>query len=799
MLRRLLLLGLLAALAPSAAAQAPDPRIAQAAEARARNDFQTAERLLRSVVEERPDDAQAHYELGRVLADDANPQRDEGAARGAVGRASSLEPNNVVYLVAELEALRRDSWNFFVDRFLARKRAGIARRLLALDPANSYAHEELGIAAVRDYYQYRNAVRVPSMSANGLRPVGSAFNGEDLYGTGQFNDRTEVAGGAADPNNPDSEGPSDGGILGDTGPVDRGAIIEQATTGEVYARNRFDLDALEAQGVLVTTYEDRAREALDAAQRHLDAALDADPRRREVYDHIVRLAAIAQEYPRAERALRSMYAYFPDDAHMWLYLGLVNHRLGNWDASDAAFRNGIERLSQDDREAFTDLTLILPPDEWGAFREDPEGYAEAYWASRDPRFLNTVNERRTEHYARLVYADLLYRSDDLDLPGWKTERGEIHARYGLPESDVVIEGGYGAVVEAFPQRNPAFNVSQEEREANRFNVWDYGDLFFVFEDPNRNGEYQLYSPPADLYAVRTGQGLDELDFVLRTREAIRETPERYTFETPGRDIRLPYRVAAFKGDGGQADLYLGFGIPVAAVDGDVGLTVSTAAALIGPERDVLAERRRTVYGLRAAQIVDFDETRLWTGVERLSAGAGEHEVQLEFETAAGSVAASQRQRVEVPDFGEPGLQLSDILLAYYVEEAEGAEPGRVVRDGLSMQPAPWGLYAVDDPIHVYFELYGLGLSGGRSDFEVEARLVPKDTSTGLGRIARRILGSRERGVSTAAEAQGSRSDDSQSLILDASTQEPGLYTLTVVVRDRVSGETAERETDLLLE
>ena len=798
MLRRLLLLALFAA-GPAALAQDADTRLDQAAEARARDDFQAAERLLRAVVAEQPDNAEARYELGRLLADEANPARDESAGRSEIGRAASLEPNNVLYLVAELESLRRDSWNFFVDRVLAIKRADIARRLLALDPANPYAHEELGIVAVRDYYQYRNAVRVPSMSANGLRPVGSAFNGEDPYGTGQFNDRTERSGGAPDPNNPDDPGPVDGEITSDTGPVDRGAIIEQATYGEVYARNRFDLEVLEAQGELVTTYQDRAQASLDAAQGHLEAALSADPRRRPIYDHLVRLAVIAGEYERARTALESMYVYFPDDADMWLYLGLISHRLGDWEAADVAFRNGIERLAPEDREAFTDLTMILPPDEWQAYRADPEAYAAAYWASRDPRFLNTVNERRTEHYARLVYADLLYRSDDLDLPGWRTERGELHVRYGLPQTDVVIEGGYGAVVEAFPQRNPAFGVSREERDANRFNVWDYGDLFFVFEDPYRNGEYTLYSLPADLYAVRTGQSLDEMDFVLRTREAIRRTPERYTFETPGRDIRLPYRVAAFKGENGQADLYLGFGIPVAAVDGDVGLTISTAAALIGPRRDVLAERRRTVYGLREAQIVDFDETRLWTGVETLSAGAGAHEVQLEFETAAGSVAASQRQAIDVPDFSRPGLQLSDILLAYFVEEAEGAEPGRVVRDGLSMQPAPWGLYAVDDAIHVYFEVYGLGLAGGRSDFEVEARLVPKDTSRGLGRLARRLLGARARGVSTAAEAQGSRADDSQSLILDASTQAPGLYTLTVVVRDRVSGATAERETDLLLE
>ena len=800
---RLLLFALLALAAP-VSAQAPgavsaeDVRIQQGLQAYAAGDFAAAERLLRAVVADRPDNAEARYALGRVLADDRNPNEQDAAGRREIGRAADLEPGNVVYLVGELEALRRDANNFFVELLLAEKRKDVARRILAVDPENAFAHEELGVAAIRDYYQYRNALRLPGLNASGF--AGDGRTDDDILAVDEGEDDAFQI-----PDGPPGTGAGDQVDLGLATPIDdvapegRDPLAGDAgDPGDVYVRNRFDVEALRAQGVGVVTLAGRADRALARAQDHLSRALRADPRRRPVYDHFVRLAAISGDYPAVVAPMEQMYLFFPEDPDMWLYLGLVNHRLGNWEGADVAFRNGIERLDADARDAFTDLTLILPPDEWGAFRADPEAFAERYWTSRDPRFLNTVNERRTEHFARLVYADLMFASDDLGLPGWKTERGEIFVRYGVPDSDLVIEGGYGLVAQAFPNRLPEFETDVAAAAANRFNVWDYGDLFFVFEDPFRNGEFRLYSPPSDLFALSSSGAIQEMDFVLRTREAIRETPERYTFETPGRPIRLPYRVAAFKGDAG-ADLYLGYGIPVAAVEGDVGLTVSTAAALVGPQRDVLAERRRTLYGLRQAQIVDFDETRLWTGVERLAAGPGPHEVQLEFEAAAGTVSASQRQRIDVPDFSGDRLVLSDLLMAYAVDEADEPVPGRVFRDGLAIQPAPWGVYAVDDAIHVYFEVYNLALDGGRSDFEVEARLVPKDTSTGLSRLARRLLGSRDRGVSTAAQAQGNRADDSQALILDASGQEPGLYTLTVVVRDRASGATAERETDLLLE
>ena len=46
---------------------------------------------------------------------------------------------------------------------------------------------------------------------------------------------------------------------------------------------------------------------------------------------------------------------------------------------------------------------------------------------------------------------------------------------------------------------------------------------------------------------------------------------------------------------------------------------------------------------------------------------------------------------------------------------------------------------------------------------------------------------------------GTTPDDNQYLILDASNQEPGLYTLIVEVKDLQSGDTVKRSKDLFLE
>jgi len=774
-----------------------DEALDTAEEAFVRGQFADATATLERVIETDPDNAEAHYLLARVYYAEDNPDRNTSRAGRAVEKAIRRDPENVVYRVALLEQLRADSWNLIDEIVKLRRRRGLANRILELDSTNAFAHQELGEQAIRDYYQYRNAVAV----------IGVSFTSAD-----PFAETSQVIGDGEDTD-------VENDLAGEGGLEDsrRGALTDIRTnTEEVsFARgtnlaprevpmsDRFNVEALRSRGVGASGYKRRADTARETAMYHLERAIQRDARRRSIYDHIVRLAALSQDWVSTLPALQEMNVQYPNDPQMWLYTGLVQHRLGNYESADAAFGRGLERMEPEAREAFNDLTLILPPNEWEDFRADPETFSRRYWTSRDPRFLNTVNERKTEHYARLTTAELLYRSDDLDIPGWKTQRGRLHVRYGVPQSDIVIEGGYQAAIEMFSDRDQSFRPTLAEMAANRFNVWDYGDLQFVFEDPFRSGEYRLYSPPADLYSMdRVGAQMDELDYVQRTETAIREVPERFTFVSPGRGVALPYLVTAFKGDGGQTDLYVNYGIPISAEapDGeDVDVTVNTGAFLIGSERDLLVERRRTIYGLRSAQIVPFEGTRLWTSTEAITSPPGPNEVSLEFETAGGGTSGVQRRQLDVPDFRGDGLQLSDILLAYYVEDAGDGDPGRIVRSDLSIQPAPWGVFGNDDPIYVYFETYGLTLQDGRTDYEVEARLVPKDTSRGLRRLARRIFGGGRGGVSSASPYQSDLVDEGQYVILDVANQNPGLYTLTVTVRDLQSGRSVDQETDLFLE
>jgi GWxTD domain-containing protein len=742
------------------------------------------------------DNAEAHYMLSRVYYE--TPLFDKGAAGREITRARQLDPDNVEYMVAQLQQLRLPSWNNVAEFIQQQQRRELAQQILSIDSTNAFAHEELGATYIRDFWQYRNAIALPTFDLNrdeiGVREDEElGFSAEGAEGSQTLFEDPEAA----------------------------SSVPAQADFDNAFAvdlTDRFDVATLQAQGVGVLDLSKRADAAYDAAIGHLRKALEYDPRRRPVYDHLMRIYILNGAYDDALSMLERMYVFFPEDPETWTYLGFANHRLGRSDAAAKSFEEAFEYMRPEARQGFDDLTLILSDEDQTRYRKDPAGFATRFWTSQNPRYLTPYNERKLEHYARLVHADLLYAAEDVDLRGWDTQRGRILVRYGPPESDVTITGQFGEVIAGFGLAAEAQGVESGRQfaqgpdmdaQSNLFNVWDYGDFKFVFEDPIRNGEYRLYSPPADFFADVSAGFVERMDYEMIARERFREEPERYEYRPPGRDVRIPYVVNAFKGEDGKTDLYVHYGIPLgdqADTSGDlVELTVRTGAFLINDDRDITTERRRTLYGLKTSQVVSFEEARLWTDTQAMEAEPGDATVSVEFETAGGGAEAAQRREVVVPDYTDEALNVSDLMLAYQVEEdyepgENGVSGGRVRRGDFVIQPAPWSVFDNQQPIYLYFETYDLEQNGeGQNQYAVEVTLKPKDTSSGIARLAKRVFGGDDGGVSVEFEAGGTGTEDATYTIINAEEQEPGLYTLTLRVRDTLSGQTAERTSDLFLE
>lgn len=757
-------------------------------------------------LQEDPGNAEAYFLLARLYFE--TPLRDVGKAGKMLDEALKIDPDNVQYLVARLEQLRVDSWSFISDRIKERRRRELAVKILQLDSTNAFAHEELGKAYIRDFWRYRNAFMYPMVK----------FRQYD------YRQRTEVDPMAGFLARQVEE--FDRQFGGEIDVIDVGAeigTVEQALDpNSIFLADQFDVETLKKQGLPVQDLTSRAQKAYARAIGHLHRALEADPRKRDVYDDLMKIFSLKGEWEEALNMLQNMYVYFPDDSDLWTYLGLAHYRSGNMAAAAKAFETAFKFMTPEEKDAFTRLDEILPEAEKARYEQDKTGYAARFWTSKDPRYLTPYNERKLEHYARLVYADLLYGSPALNKRGWDTERGHILVRYGVPNADVVIipqstsgvrrglPPSSGSVADPNATTSTTLQVGRFGsdfdllEEANTYNIWDYGDFKFVFEDPFRNGEFRLFSPSAK--DLTNGAIPWVNDYEIQAKETFRNVPERYEFEPPGRSVEIPYLVTAFKGSDRQTDLYVNFGIPLAQFDPSqdvINITANTGTFLINEDRDILVERRRTIYGLKTEQVVSFEDTQLWVDTQEMSAPPGHHEVSVEFETASGHTVGVQRREVDVPRFDTDELAVSDIMLAYHVEEVPDGKPLKpsdIVRDGLSIMPAPWTVFSHKQPIYLYFEVYNL--THGENDltnYEIEAVLAPKDQSKGVSKLVKGIFGGGKKGVSVRLPGSGSASDEGNYLILDASNQKTGLYTLFLKVKDNVSGKEVERQEDLFLE
>src|SRR5690606_5565728 len=159
-------------------------------------------------------------------------------------------------------------------------------------------------------------------------------------------------------------------------------------------------------------------------------ALETDPRRESVYGHLMEIYALKGEYSEALDMLEEMHAFFPHTRQTSIYRGHAHYRSGNMDAAAKSFETAFTYMSEEEQVAFESLEFLLPEEERARLRDDPVAYASRFWTSKDPRYLTPYNERKLEHYARLVYADLLYGSEDLDLRS-EEHTSELQSRENL--------------------------------------------------------------------------------------------------------------------------------------------------------------------------------------------------------------------------------------------------------------------------------------------------------------------------------------------------------------------------------
>jgi GWxTD domain-containing protein len=171
-----------------------------------------------------------------------------------------------------------------------------------------------------------------------------------------------------------------------------------------------------------------------------------------------------------------------------------------------------------------DVRYIITDEERDAFLKltndtERENFIERFWLLRDPTPDTEENEFKEEHYRRLAFANDRFTAGT---PGWKTDRGRIYIIHGAPDS-----------VESHPAGGPYQRPAEEgggETTAYPFEVWHYRNIDGIgqnidvlFVDACSCGEYQMTVDRGKIDALARvpNAGLTESEILGRSTKADR--------------------------------------------------------------------------------------------------------------------------------------------------------------------------------------------------------------------------------------------------------------------------------------
>jgi tetratricopeptide (TPR) repeat protein len=125
-------------------------------------------------------------------------------------------------------------------------------------------------------------------------------------------------------------------------------------------------------------------------------------------------------------------------APSWCHVlhGYALHAAGDFAAAESAFDAALARMPEDERDEWTDISMLLEAGEVRAYRRAaPSARAQMerrFWWLSDPLWMKPGNDRRTEHFARLVYDQLQDRARNLEGSSWGSDHRELLIRFGNP-------------------------------------------------------------------------------------------------------------------------------------------------------------------------------------------------------------------------------------------------------------------------------------------------------------------------------------------------------------------------------
>jgi len=366
---------------------------------------------------------------------------------------------------------------------------------------------------------------------------------------------------------------------------------------------------------------------------------------------------------------------------------------------------------------------------------DRGAFIADFWKKRDPNPATPENEFKLEYYKRIALANKFFGFSGVD--GWRTDRGKIFILLGPPQ-------------DIQRNMNPAgstFALSEGPQET--WNYWNLPNpklpynLEFVFTDKLNTGNYVLMSGLKISPEQQTSLDIDALSVQFDLMEYLAEA-QRNPYEHLGKvkeivttsvtyDL-IPLKMESYslRGAGKSAYVPLVIGLPSAVLTPK---TVESQAYLSlnlllnvsnGLGRMIYAKSKDLNKKFALADVPSLKDKSLQI-LTSLYLEPGTYQLDLLLVDNFSGKIGTLRRAVEVPDFDQGALALSDaVLFSDRSDERILSAEGKDLR---SMDDAAISetcrVFRPGEDMGVFIEVYNLALSRetGRHRFQAEYALL----------------------------------------------------------------------------
>ncbi len=512
------------------------------------------------------------------------------------------------------------------------------------------------------------------------------------------------------------------------------------------------------------------------AEKYFLEAIASDSANSEAYTGLCRLYENGNEDRKAISFLTRIAGIEQANKDIHLYLGMLYNRNGKIKKAGEEFQKTLNLMNKEEKEDFVynSVKLLLNPvidfKNKSFTKEKIEELIAKFWKKSNPLIIAEDNQRLLEHYSRMAYANLHFSVPAFKIIGWKTQRGEVLIRYGLPKGANKI-------------------ISSRMRTIN----WFYDDFMLQFDNRFMTGDYMLHTEEA--------LEMDYAYFFDRYKKKVFQT-----YNVKGKQFKVNNEIYSFMNPNEKSkskyDSYLAFELPIRDSLGRFTRYYSQfeyGIFVFDNEFNSLVEKRRKSDETDIMTILKDKRNKDKTDLLKFNIPEGTISFSFEMRKLADSSFFSYNGALSVPEFKLNELEMSDVVLAQDVSTAEEIK-GAIKRKDLYIAPKVRKRFGSKEQVYLYYEVYDLKIgSDSLTSFEQIITIKKKDLDDNDGSLVgtifrgvKNLFKGKDSKVSLSASYKTIESNPQQYLQLDLSEYPTGYYDMVITVRDKNSKKEVER-------